>query len=390
MKFVSKFFLAALVAAALIAMPLVAQADVVSAKASGAVVAKTFVKLSAAGTIATASAATDTVIGVCETSAAAGGLTSYAQPGMVVTVTSGEAVAIGQQVQTGTGGKAFVRLGSSGRSVGIALSVAAAADADLTISFSPQGGVTSGVINPYTMDATAKYAIGQRYVDETDGRVFRYAGCGTAGWQPGCGAFFCGSVIDLGSGAGENLHANAAIGDTTVVIEVASVTADAWAGGYIVFGHGSALGARTHNRRIVGNTASAATTNHVTVTLDGALTAAVTTSDYCELIINPYSNLQTTTSEFSSVGGVPCAIATTGQFGWVQTWGPCWITGNATPGSTAMERKLYFVGDGSIQGDVGLVAPTTEPERRQEAGFIIQKDSSGSGGPPFVMLQISP
>jgi hypothetical protein len=387
MKSWIKILAVAFLAALLTAVPLIAQADVVTAKASGAVTAKTFVKLTAANTIATATAATDTVIGVCQTTqATTGGMTSYAQPGMVCTVTSGEAVTLGQEVQTGTGGKAFVHLATrsgGGRGVGIALSTAAAADADLVISFSPTGGAAAGAINVYTVGATALYPIGTRYVDETDGRVFRYAKAGTAGWKAGIGAFFMGSVV-----IGENLHANAAIGDTTVVIEQASIAADAWAGGYIAMGYGTA---NHQTRRIVSNTASDGS-NHVTVTLDGPLTYTQTTSEYCEIIVNPYADLQQTTNEYAGVAGVPTAVATTGQYGWVQTWGPCWIRpgGAGTPGSTQFERTVYFVGDGSINGDVGFVDPTVEPERRQVAGFIIQKDSVGSGGPPFVMLQISP
>ena len=388
MKSWTQMFAVAILAALLAMIPIVAQADVVTAKASGAVTAKTFVKLSAANTIATATAATDTVVGVCQTTqATTGGLTSYAQPGMVCTVTSGEAVTLGQEVQTGTAGKAFVRLGtaSGGRSVGIALTTVAAADLDLVISFAPTGGAAAAAINVYTVGNTALYAIGTRYVDLVDGRVFRYAQAGTAGWKPGKGAFFMGAIV-----IGENVHVAATAADTTVVIEQPSITADAWAGGYIVVGHGSE--ATTQNRRIISNTASAATTNHVTVTLDGALTANLTTGSYCEIIINPYTDLQTTTNEYAGVAGVPAAVATDDQYGWVQTWGPCWICpgGAGTPGSTAMERTLYFVGDCSVNGDVGLAAPTTEPERRQVAGFIIQLDSAGAGGPPFVMLQISP
>jgi predicted RecA/RadA family phage recombinase len=272
--------------------------------------------------------------------------------------------------------------------MGQAVAAAAAAATTVTTAVSAEVADVEGAaagVNPYQIDDEQLYPLGTRYVDPVDGRVFRYAQAGTAGWKPGKGAFFKGAIV-----IGENVHVAAAIGDTEVVIEQASITANAWAGGYIVMGHGSE--ATTQNRRIVSNTASADSTNHVTVTLDSPLTAALTTSSYCEIIINPYHDLQTTTGEYNGVAGVPAAVATDDQYGWVQTWGPCWICpgGAGTPGSTAMERTVYFVGDGSINGDVGFVDPTTEPERRQVAGFIIQQDSAGSGGPPFVMLQISP
>ena len=151
--------------------------------------------------------------------------------------------------------------------------------------------------------------------------------------------------------------------------------------------HNSA--ATTQNRRIISNTASSGTT--CTITLDGPIAVAGTHA--VEIIPSLYGDLQTSGSnEYDGVAGVPARTATNNQYFWVQTWGPCWIApgGAGTPGSTAMERTVYFVGDGSINGDVGFVAPTTEPERRQVAGFIIQTDTSGSGGPPFVMLQVSP
>lgn len=238
----------------------------------------------------------------------------------------------------------------------------------------------------YNADSTQKYALGTRL--QMDDRVFRYACAGAAGVNAGYGAFFK-VTTTLGLGY-EAIHVAASAGDKTVTLTEAGITADKWAGGYIVLGHNS--DATRQNRRIISNTATDGDV-HVVVTLDGPLHVALTTSEGVEIIPNIYSNLQTTAlQEYNSVAGVPAVTTTTGKYFWVQTWGPCWITpgGTGTPGSTAHERTVYFVGDGSINGDVGLLDPTTEPERRQVAGFIIQQDSSGSGGPPFVMLQVSP
>ena len=367
-----------------------------TAKASGAVVKGTFVKLSAAGTVATANLESDVVLGVCEMAAATTKITKVSGPGMMTTVTSGEAIAAGKRVMAGTGGKAYVwnSTNLSPRSVcGIALTAAAAADADLTIL------VLDGVSVPSTevilsggtpqaineTSATQNYALGSRRAT-ADGRVFRYACAGAAGVCPGYGAF---TQVTLPM-AYEVLHDNATAGDTTVLVDQTGITANQWAGGYIVMGH--AAQATTQNRLIVSNTASAASTNHVTVTLDQPLSVSLTTSHGFEVVPNIYSNVQVTTSEYSGVVGVPAAIATTGQYFWLQTWGPCWIVpgGPGTPGSSAQERTVYFVGDGSVNGEIGAIGTYTECTKRQSAGFIIQKDSAGVGGPPFVMLQISP
>lgn len=108
-----------------------------SAKAGSAVVAGTFVKLTAAGTIAPATGLTDKVVGVCElTQATVGGLSRYAPVGTRTTVTSGEAIAVGDLLTTGAASKAFVLDlddASDQRIVGVALTAAGAADADVTI-----------------------------------------------------------------------------------------------------------------------------------------------------------------------------------------------------------------------------------------------------------------
>lgn len=109
----------------------------VTAKASSAVTTGTFVKLSAAGAIAPATGLTDKVVGVCEqTQATVGGFTRYAPVGTQATVTSGEAIAVGDLLTTGTGGKAFVLDlddASDQRICGMALTAASDADESVTI-----------------------------------------------------------------------------------------------------------------------------------------------------------------------------------------------------------------------------------------------------------------
>ncbi|HUU90942.1 MAG TPA: hypothetical protein VM238_07005 [Phycisphaerae bacterium] len=103
---------------------------------SGGVTAKTFVKLSAANTIVASTAATDNVVGVCEFTAAANAITRYAPPGTRTTVTSGEAIAVGDLLTSGTSGYAYV-LGTGAacrsRASAIALSAAAAAASDVDV-----------------------------------------------------------------------------------------------------------------------------------------------------------------------------------------------------------------------------------------------------------------
>jgi len=208
------------------------------------------------------------------------------------------------------------------------------------------------------------------------GRRFHYAQAGTAGVVPNMAAKFMGATA-----ISEVAHAAADIGATTIVIEQASITADLWAGGFVIM-H-TAAGTQ-QNRQIVSNTPSEAVTNHVTVTLDGPLTTAITTSTLVEIIASHWTDLQSTTDEYASHAGWPTMPAADDEWFWCLTGGPVWNTpgGATTPGDSAQDRVVYYVGDGSVNGGAHL---TYAGSAYQPAGFIIQKDSSGSGGPPFVM-----
>ncbi len=109
-----------------------------SAKAgTGGVTSGLFVKLEAAGTVITATAVTDSVVGVCELTASANALTRYAPVGTQSTVTSGEAITVGDLLTAGTGGKAFVLDtddASTQRYCAIALTAASGADESVTVA----------------------------------------------------------------------------------------------------------------------------------------------------------------------------------------------------------------------------------------------------------------
>lgn len=154
LKRVQKFAIPAIVLAALIAavlMPIfnVRPAAVAATPLAGAARATAgtggvtkglFVDLSAAGTITTATAVTDSVVGVCELTAAAGAMTRYAPAGTQTTVTSGEAIAVGNKLTAGTGGKAFVLDtddASTQHIAAIALTAATDADQDVTVIVCP-------------------------------------------------------------------------------------------------------------------------------------------------------------------------------------------------------------------------------------------------------------
>lgn len=99
---------------------------------TGGVTTQRFVKLSSSGTlpvIATATAVTDSVVGVCEKTADEDAMTRYAPIGTIATVDSGEVIAIGSLLTAGASGKAYVLDtddASTQRIAGVALTADAA------------------------------------------------------------------------------------------------------------------------------------------------------------------------------------------------------------------------------------------------------------------------
>lgn len=231
----------------------------------------------------------------------------------------------------------------------------------------------------YVASATKdpKWNIGDRVV-LPDGRVFRYAKAGANCYTgQGCG-FYKAVAMSANSAAAQ------VAGDKQITFASQTFTEDELRGGYIVI-YG-ADNSDVQQRGIIGNTVASGST--VTVYLDAALAIDVATAKYCEILYNPYSDLRTGAGgSYVSIAGIAAAEADADEYFWVQTWGPCWIApGEAGVGGDANERTVIF--DGSV-GALHEFSDGTFGTDAQVAGFIIQRDSSGTDGPPFIMLQIS-
>ena len=168
------------------------------------------------------------------------------------------------------------------------------------------------------------------------------------------------------------------------------IAKDELKGGYIVF-YQTGDDLVRQNFGIAGNSATTGA-GTLTVYLDGPLGLAVTTATYVEIMGNPYQNLKSTNDGYTSVMGIATRGATVGQYVWIQTWGILCISPGGTGlsgngvGSTAEERQLVFGANGCLfEHGVGDAI-----DQRQHAGFIVNKGRAGTGGPPFIMLQISP
>lgn len=246
---------------------------------------------------------------------------------------------------------------------------------------------------PYQVDAVQKYPLGTkiRFGDRT--YVYAKAG-GTC--NPEVGAYKAKKTNTVvvaptqatGAGVAGSSTITVTIDTHIGVLATGVLSENELAGGYVVIGNGSAQ--HPQNRQIVSHPALATTGGALTLTLDSPLvttiTAAVTT---IELMESPYYNViaDQAGGEYVSFIGVPTVVATSGQYLWIQTWGPCWITSDMHTCDSVNDRAIYFVANGSVVSGGSL---TYQGSGYQRAGFALDMSGSGASNAPFVMLQITP
>ena len=237
------------------------------------------------------------------------------------------------------------------------------------------------------------YNIGDR-VCLPDGRVFRYAlASGTCNTEVGAykakktNTVAVAPVQAAGAGAVDSLTVTVTIDTEIGVLTTGVLSEDELAGGYIVIGNGSAQ--HPQMRFIVGHPALTTAGGSLTLTLDSPLDIAVTAATTTiELMENPYYNLKADNAggEYVSFVGIPAAVAASGEYFWVQTWGPCWVTSDGATCNSANDREIFFVANGSVVSG-GTI--TYAGSAYQRAGFALDMSGSASSNAPMIMLQIS-
>jgi hypothetical protein len=227
------------------------------------------------------------------------------------------------------------------------------------------------------------YNLGDRVV-LPDGRVFRYA---KAGGDINCdyGCKFYEDEVETY----RTVYTSGAVGDKSVTVDGSShaaLTKDELRGGYVIIYH-TGGGGYTQFRGIVGNDAAAANADF-TIYLDAALDVAITAaSTGIEVFYNPWADVRSGNSVGNaySVAGRPARNASSGQYFWVQTWGPIWIAPSESF-STGYNRGAYFDSDGSIHPAVA-VGSLDSSDSTQYAGFLMNE---GYTTGPLLMLQVCP
>lgn len=219
-------------------------------------------------------------------------------------------------------------------------------------------------------------------------RSYCYARAGaTLNQDVGCKAYG-GQLV-----AYATVAASTVVGATELTIDVGATDGAAADGvlaeneladGYVVVFCHSSLG--TMNRRILKNTVVASGGGECTLTLDKGLGSATTVDvSHVECMGSLFRDVRCTNENTSSICGVPVAIATVGQFLWLQTWGPCWVAPQSSVSVGNNHRHVVFRHDGSVDDHDYSDANVTQG---QHAGWVCFNAVAGTQGAAFIYLQV--
>lgn len=218
--------------------------------------------------------------------------------------------------------------------------------------------------DPYVFDTTQKYPVGTKFVD--DDRRFHYGYINALG-----------GAMTANRGMGGVMNAATYIAFTTsAVIEPvdeteisvvdAASTLNMWAGGYLMI--------RAHPvcyYRILSNTAAVAAS---VITLERGLLTATTSGATVWANQNMYSKMEShlpnANLRYASCVGICLPVAVAARWAWVQTWGPCYLSGgDELIGKSEDIREAYVYGDGTLQSPAAF-------HRKQRAGYALNQTSS--------------
>lgn len=253
----------------------------------------------------------------------------------------------------------------------------------------------------YQSETTQRFMPGTRYLT-WDGRVYKYAYSGGA-----CrSSHGCHRILAQALGW-KALSATCPAGSDFVTITTAGsepgsdgsgnsiFTKDSLQGGYIcLFDGGTTVSGL---RGITGNDALATGGGVLKVYLDVPLNIElVATTDIAEITMSPYYAVKYSSNETAGICGIPTiAIAASGSWFWVQTWGPVWVVPQGLFGRNkdagTHRWQGVFRADGSVDAHHNSAATggSGTNYHQQHAGFIFASASDKGQGAPFFMLQIS-
>jgi len=254
----------------------------------------------------------------------------------------------------------------------------------------------------HAISATKNCRVGTRRVT-WDGKVYRY-GEAEATLNT---AFLCASTYRVEELSKVKVATGCLAADDTIIATVGATDGDgtgiiaenALADGILcvdMAGSGDA----EYQMTIKSNTATVAGGDKpMTIVVDEPFPLVVTAGIYVQAMATPYKGLTNQSlSARTSYLGLPQRKATADiPFGWILTWGPCYVTPNNDQGGVN-----HNVGDADYSGQVvahanvngGSVGIHDEnfalAKYAQHVGFVLSWSQAGGQGAPFIMLQISP
>jgi hypothetical protein len=242
----------------------------------------------------------------------------------------------------------------------------------------------------FEQDSTQKYPLGTRYSDGECAYHYYYAGGAIT-------VALTGITSTKGMlNSGLYVYGAHAAGVRKVKIDgtsAGSPVADYYAGGRVVFFAANSVG--RSQMRIVSSLAAEATTPYaVELTLEQPTYQALADNVTGEIMPNRYANCVSSFQGQSGDGtsgtcptlGIPCRNMTSGYYGWVQTWGPCFVGRTSTEPGSNLQRMTCFSTDGSIQ-PVSERWGATTPLSAQMAGYSLSVVDTGTG---WIYLMIDP
>jgi hypothetical protein len=243
--------------------------------------------------------------------------------------------------------------------------------------------------NVVSVDTSKKYPLGTKF--ELGLRTYFYSyASGTVNTEVGAykakKTNTCAVAPTQATGAGSagSYFVTVTIDTEIGVLTTGVLSENELAGGFIVVGNGSAQHPQMF--QIVSHPALTSTGGALTVKLDNPLNTAVTAATTTiELMESPFYCLLADNSGGDYVTYLGCAgaVAASGEYFWLQTKGPCWVTSDGNTCDSVGDRTLVWVGNGSVKSSNDI----TVESGIQIAGVALDMSGSSASNAPFVYLQ---
>jgi len=251
------------------------------------------------------------------------------------------------------------------------------------------GPTNIGLPNVFSESVSQLYPIGTRFVNGD--RTYHYGYYGVAVTYNTTAVANHGAFLHSWSNSYDTAYA---AGELVIKMDGTSdgvPAANALSGGYLMIWTSASLG-RIQMRVISNLAAEAASPYYVALTLEQATPIAIAANTGLEVYANQYADMRTcwagaNPGDYMGFVGLPPINFTAARYGWVMTWGPCFMVNSGTQtGAAAFDRQLVFDSDGSVTMADEAYNGTLS---KQIAGYALNQSSSGSAD-QWMMLTLNP